>query len=287
MADLTGRDEIAAELGERLRAGGNGGGTVLVVAISGPAGVGKTTLAVHVAHAVSGAFPDGQLYVDLRGGWEAHRAEPGEVLARFLRGLGVAGAQIPRAVAERAEEYRSRLAGRRLLVVLDNAADEAQIRPLIPGTPGCAVLVTSRAKLAGLPGARLAELDVLEPGRAVELLGRIAGPSGSRPSRGRRARSSGCAAACPSRCASREPGWSCAPVPRSPSWPAAWRTRTAAWTSWPTATWRSAAASATATTGSAPARNGCCACWPACTRRTSPPGRAPPCSTPASPRPVT
>ncbi|MCP2357994.1 DNA-binding SARP family transcriptional activator/tetratricopeptide (TPR) repeat protein [Nonomuraea thailandensis] len=175
VADLTGRDEIAAELGERLRAGGNGGGTVLVVAISGPAGVGKTTLAVHVAHAVSGAFPDGQLYVDLRGGWEAHRAEPGEVLARFLRGLGVAGAQIPRAVAERAEEYRSRLAGRRLLVVLDNAADEAQIRPLIPGTPGCAVLVTSRAKLAGLPGARLAELDVLEPGRAVELLGRIAG----------------------------------------------------------------------------------------------------------------
>ncbi|MFB4270856.1 BTAD domain-containing putative transcriptional regulator [Nonomuraea sp. GTA35] len=174
VADLTGRDEIAAGMRELLRTAPDGT-AVTVVAISGQAGVGKTTLAVHVAHAVSGAFPDGQLYADLRGGWQAHRAGPDEVLARFLRALGMAGSEIPRGADERAKEYRSRLAGRRLLVVLDNAADEAQVRPLIPGTPSCAVLVTSRAKLAGLPGARLVELGVLDTSRAVELLGRIAG----------------------------------------------------------------------------------------------------------------
>jgi tetratricopeptide (TPR) repeat protein len=98
------------------------------------------------------------------------------VLARFLRSLGVDRAAIPDDVEERAALYRSRLADRRLLIVLDNAACEAQLRPLLPGTPGCAVLITSRMRLAGLNGSRLVDLDILEADQAVELLARVAGP---------------------------------------------------------------------------------------------------------------
>ncbi|GGO63896.1 AfsR/SARP family transcriptional regulator [Nonomuraea cavernae] len=174
IADLTGRDRIAGQVSEVLRARRDTA-AVTVLGIAGQAGVGKTALAVHVAHRLSGSYPDGQLYVNLRGGRQGQRAEPGEVLARFLRALGVAGPEIPRGLEERAEEYRSRLADRRVLVVLDDAADEAQVRPLIPGTAGCAVLLTSRSRLAGLPGARLVDLDVLEAGQAVELLGRMVG----------------------------------------------------------------------------------------------------------------
>ncbi|MEV0611716.1 BTAD domain-containing putative transcriptional regulator [Nonomuraea sp. NPDC050404] len=172
IADFTGRRELAGWL-EELLAGAGGSTAVVIAAIAGQAGVGKTALAVHVAHRLSGGFPDGQLYVDLGGGGQARPAEPAEVLARFLRALGAHGAQIPQALQERAEEYRSAMAGRRLLVVLDNAVDEAQVRPLVPGTPGCAVLVTSRSRLAGLPGARLVELGVLDGPQAVELLARI------------------------------------------------------------------------------------------------------------------
>jgi DNA-binding SARP family transcriptional activator/tetratricopeptide (TPR) repeat protein len=147
----------------------------LLVAITGQAGVGKTVLAVHAAHRLRAHYPDGQLFVDLRG-TQAHPLAPTHVLARFLRSLGVERTAIPDDAEERAALYRSRLADRRLLILLDNAACEAQLRPLLPGIPGCAVLVTSRMRLAGLNGARRVNLDIFTPDQAVELLARVAGP---------------------------------------------------------------------------------------------------------------
>lgn len=169
VADFTGRgaevDLLCAALGEADRA------AVVVSAVAGRGGVGKTALAVHVAHRLRESFPDGQLYVNLHGG----QTEPGEVLGRFLRGLGVDGTAIPQDIDERAELYRARLAGRKVLVLLDNAGDEAQVQPLLPGSASSAVLVTSRARLGGLAGVRLVELDVLDREQALLLLGRIAG----------------------------------------------------------------------------------------------------------------
>jgi DNA-binding SARP family transcriptional activator len=146
----------------------------VLVAITGKAGVGKTTLAVRAAHRLRVHYPDGQLFVDLRA--QEHPLAPADVLARFLRSLGVDRMAIPDDPEERAALYRSRLADQRLLILLDNAQCEAQLRPLLPGTPGCAVLVTSRTRLAGLTGARLVDLDIFEPDQAVELLARLAGP---------------------------------------------------------------------------------------------------------------
>ncbi|MFG1946246.1 BTAD domain-containing putative transcriptional regulator [Nonomuraea sp. NPDC048826] len=172
--DFTGRADLTDRLETLLRTAGTAT-AVVVAAVAGQAGVGKTALATHVAHRVSEAFPDGQLHVDLGGGGQDRPAEPAEVLARFLRALGAHGQEIPPGLAERAEQYRSAVAGLRMLVVLDNAVDEAQLRPLLPGAPGCAVLITSRSRLAGLPGMVLVELGVLESGQAVDLLARIVG----------------------------------------------------------------------------------------------------------------
>lgn len=147
----------------------------VLVAITGKAGVGKTALAVHAAHRLRDQYPDGQLFVSLRG-TEANPLCATDVLARFLRSLGVDPTAIPEDAEERAALYRSRLADRRLLILLDDAACEAQLRPLLPGTSGCAVLVTCRARLAGLGGARVVDLDVFEPDQALELLARAAGP---------------------------------------------------------------------------------------------------------------
>lgn len=174
--DFLGRAEQEAELRELLAQGARGGSATAVVvsSVAGKAGVGKTALAVHVAHQLRSYFPDGQLYVNLRGA-ERQPLQVNAVLARFLRALGVDGAAIPGDPEEREAMYRARLAGRRVLVVLDNAASEEQVRPLLPGAPGCAVLVTSRRRLSGLEGASLVDLEVLEPEPAIELLGRIVG----------------------------------------------------------------------------------------------------------------
>lgn len=174
ITDFTGREAQLAMLRRHLTGGGERPRTVVISAIAGRAGVGKTSLAVHTAHRLRDEFPDGQLYVNLRGA-EANPLDPAEVLARFLRALGVDGSAIPENVDERAAMYRSLLADHRMLVLLDNAATEAQVRPLLPGAAGCAVLVTSRARLAGLDGVRLVDLDVLTPVQAVDLLDRIAG----------------------------------------------------------------------------------------------------------------
>ena len=148
--------------------------TVPVVALSGPPGVGKTAFAVHVAHLLSRRFPDGQLFMDL-GGAEGQPVGPAQVHGAFLRALGVANAAVPHDDVERAAAYRASLTGRRVLVVLDNAADEGQVRPLLPGSPGCAVIVTSRATLGGLEAGSGLRLDVLEPKPALDLLGSVTG----------------------------------------------------------------------------------------------------------------
>jgi DNA-binding SARP family transcriptional activator len=173
VADFTGREAVVGRLSELL--GGAGEATAVPVAVlAGTAGVGKTTLAVHLAHRLRDRFPDGQLFVDLHGSGPTP-VEPAEVLARFLRALGSGGADLPDRLDERVELYRALLAERRVLVVLDDAARHDQVRPLLPGGPGCAVLVTGRRGLTGL-GTDLTRLDVLGRPAALQLLGRVAGP---------------------------------------------------------------------------------------------------------------
>jgi DNA-binding SARP family transcriptional activator len=154
-----------------------GAGTVVISAIDGMAGIGKTTLAIHAAHRVADRFEGGQLFIDLHGYTQGHPPrEPGQALQVLLRALGVAPHQIPQDTEECAALYRQRLAGTGTLIVLDNALNEAQVRPLLPGDPGCLVLVTSRRRLKGLDDARSLSLDLLPPADAAALLRAVAGP---------------------------------------------------------------------------------------------------------------
>jgi tetratricopeptide (TPR) repeat protein len=151
---------------------------VEIAAIRGTAGVGKTALAVHWAHRVAHDFPDGQLYVNLRGYDPDQPMRPTDALARFLVALGVPEREIPPDGDERAARFRSELAGRRMLIVLDNAGNVAQVRPLLPGSGSSTVVVTSRDSLAGLVavhGAHQVDLDLLPTAEAVDLLRRMIG----------------------------------------------------------------------------------------------------------------
>ncbi len=163
------RDQLAA-LSQVL---GESGGTA-VVAIAGTAGVGKSALAVQWAHQVAGEFPDGQLFVNLRGfGPSPASVLPAEAVRVFLDALQVPAERLPQTEEGQLGLYRSLLAGKRMLVVLDNARSVAQVRPLLPGSPSCRVVVTSRRQLTGLAAleaARLLTLDVLSPGEARQLL---------------------------------------------------------------------------------------------------------------------
>lgn len=175
-----GRDEALKALDELLPNGDHDEvpGPVVVSAIAGAAGVGKTALAVHWAHRVAGRFPDGQLYVNLRGYDPGPPMRPLDALAAFLRALGLPADQVPADLAEAAARFRSLAADRRLLVVLDNAGSAQQVRPLLPGSPGCLVLVTSRDRLTGLiarDGARRLTLNVLDQAKAGDLLCRLVG----------------------------------------------------------------------------------------------------------------
>jgi DNA-binding SARP family transcriptional activator len=166
--DFTGRVAAIESLARRMPAK-----AVAVTVITGPPGAGKTALAVKAGHLASAAFPDGQLYASLGG--RADPRDPSEVLGELLRSLGVPPGRVPVGVAERAALYRSVLAGRRMLLVADDAASAAQVRPLLPGTAGSAVLVTSTSRLADLEGASTVSVAGLSTHEAVVLLGRIAG----------------------------------------------------------------------------------------------------------------
>ncbi|HEX6676867.1 MAG TPA: BTAD domain-containing putative transcriptional regulator [Actinomycetes bacterium] len=176
---FTGRERELDQLVALLQSAGEAGtGAVVVAAIDGMGGVGKSALAIHAAHQLAGRFPDGQLYLNLRSATPgAVPLEPLDGLGRMLRALGLDPGRIPGQVEEAAASFRTLAAGRRLLLVLDNAHDAEQVRPLLPASPSCAVLVTSRQALNTLDGAKLLHLDVLTQELALTLLGRLAGPA--------------------------------------------------------------------------------------------------------------
>ncbi len=172
---FTGREQELAQL-ERLLGQTAPEVPMVIVAINGLAGVGKSALATRAAHRLAPRFPDGQLYVDLHGAADLAPLHPNEVLGRFLRAFGVDGRHLPADPEERAGLLRSLLAERRVLAVLDNAATAAQVRLLLPASPMCAALITSRRHLAELDGSVHLHLDLLAADEAVALLARLAGP---------------------------------------------------------------------------------------------------------------
>jgi DNA-binding SARP family transcriptional activator/tetratricopeptide (TPR) repeat protein len=180
VAGFVGREEQVEQLDGLLRSTDDQVAPAVVIsALAGMAGVGKTALAVRWAHRVRDRFPDGQLYANLRGYEAGAPLQPMEVLARFLAALGIPHEEIPVEVEEATALYRSLVAGKRVLVVLDNARDPQQVRPLLPGGPGCFAVVTSRDRLGGLvarEGAVRVDLDVLAPEEANSLLARLLGP---------------------------------------------------------------------------------------------------------------
>ncbi|WP_425568212.1 NB-ARC domain-containing protein [Nonomuraea rubra] len=148
-----------------------------IVAIGGPGGIGKSALAVHLAHAVADRYADGVLYIDLHGATDGLRPlSPLEALGRLLRSLGLDGSAVPTTVDEAAARYRSLTSARHVLLILDNALDTRQLRPLIPAGPGCAVVITSRQVLTAVDGASQLNLPELDPSESTALLARIAGP---------------------------------------------------------------------------------------------------------------
>ncbi|WP_238158367.1 helix-turn-helix domain-containing protein [Kribbella voronezhensis] len=174
LSDFTGRAAELEILLQALTRADGPPGTVRMVAVTGMGGVGKTALAVHAAHLAADNFPDGQFYLDLRGYGPGDAIGPLDALGQLLRSLGVDERTIPDGVNEAASLYRSRLAERRMLIMLDNANGAGQVTSLLPGAPGSAVIVTSRRALTTLPGFRQLNLAPLDEADSVQLLSRIA-----------------------------------------------------------------------------------------------------------------
>ncbi|PWR12049.1 transcriptional regulator [Micromonospora sicca] len=168
--DFTGRQQAVARLVQEIEED-----AVRIQQIDGMAGSGKTTLAVHVATALAPRYPDAQLFIDLHGHSERTPLTPAAAVATLLRQLGVPAERVPLDLDDRLALWRTELAGRRALVVLDNAASTAQVMPLLPNGPDCLVLITSRRRLVGLDEGRPSSLPVLDADEAVQLLGRVAG----------------------------------------------------------------------------------------------------------------
>ena len=176
IASFTGREAELAQLTDPAQRVG-AGGQVGIYVIDGMAGIGKTSLALRAAHRIADQYPDGQLFLDLHGYTSAlDPLTPREALGSLLRSLGIPDHVIPGGTAERAAFYRSRLAGTRTLVILDNALNALQVGPLLPGTAGCLVMITSRRKIQGLDDAEPVSVDVLTDDEAAVLFRRIAGP---------------------------------------------------------------------------------------------------------------
>ncbi|MFF5205252.1 BTAD domain-containing putative transcriptional regulator [Streptosporangium sp. NPDC000396] len=170
--DFTGHHDLVGAAEGFLRVSGNT--AMPVVVISGKAGAGKSCLAVHVAHRLAQAFPDGQLYRDLRGD-QSQSVPVADVLGTFLRSLGIHGPAVPSSVEERTAMYRSLLANKRMLVVLEDVVSEARVTPLLPGSASCAVIITSRTRLTGLPGALQLEVDVMNEADSLALIAKVIG----------------------------------------------------------------------------------------------------------------
>jgi len=177
IASFTGRaDELAQLAGAVKGATAAGGGVVGIHAIGGIAGVGKTTFAVHAAHRLAGSFPDGQFFLPLHAHTPGQRpVDPADALASLLLTAGAGAQQIPPGLEARAGRWRDYLAGKKVLLLLDDAASHEQVSPLLPGTAGSVVLITSRRHLTALADAAAISLDTLAPGEAAALLARLAG----------------------------------------------------------------------------------------------------------------
>jgi tetratricopeptide (TPR) repeat protein len=178
-AVFTGRGRELAQLLDGVDGLSASGAVVGIHAIDGMAGIGKTTLAVHAAHRLAGMFPDGQFLLPLHAHTAGQRpVDPADALASLLLTAGLAAGQIPPGLEARAARWRDQVAGKKILLLLDDAAGHEQVRPLLPGTPGSLVLVTSRRRLAALQDAAVISLDILPPGEAAALLARLAARTG-------------------------------------------------------------------------------------------------------------
>ncbi|MGA5303369.1 BTAD domain-containing putative transcriptional regulator [Nucisporomicrobium flavum] len=255
VGDFTGRDE---EMERLLKAAAR----TNLLALDGMAGSGKTTLALRVAEILADGYPDAQLFLDLQGHSEGKPLTPDEALLALLRQLGVDAERVPSDLDGRAAVWRSELAGRRALVILDNAASSAQLTRLLPASPTCLTVVTSRRRLTGLDGAHPESLQVLAEADAVELLGRIVG-SGSRTNGTRPWPWCAAAAGCRWRSGWPGPGWRTGPAGGSPTCSGGWAMPRCP--NWPPRTGRSPPPSPCRSNSFPHPHSACSGCW-ACIR---------------------